>query len=635
MSHSVVLRWSERVVGFCLACALSLLLMPCFAQSVGTWVPRGPFAPFTGRFQLFSTSEGEVLMGVAGGQVIRSVDGGETWSAFGPADVYGLACDPQGRALYALNADALYRSEDGGESWSEQAGQFGYFTYLEVDPNNPQVVLAWSSGPSAPLRRSEDGGATWEDTVGLPTWYVSNVVFDPKRPGIVWASGGGVCRSDDGGKTWTQTGTNQGLNKLFTSSKKEKVLYGLDISGALVKSKDFGATWKLFGPGAGGITTCNAFATDPANGSVLYAALGEYLYRSADGGRTWKQRSYLSGGTYDLLIGSADRTRIYASGSNRVYRSSNSGKTFKLVHVGSLGVGSLALDPIGGQVMLAGGVGLYRSENGGQTWRFVGLENLNVTAVAFSRTTPQTAVAGTTGGPYFSTDGGQSWRRATGDVTEMTTFEAVTVQPSRNVFFAGGSGLYTSTDGGVTWQENPIEGFPTGFVKTVTAIAFDPFDPDVVLIALFGAGIARSVDGGVTWLLSGFRTMERIEDLIGDPHSPGLFFAASTSAFRSTDGGILWVPAGLSGKYVRSLEADPLVPGTYYAGLCSYCSGAEPGGQVRFTTDYGGTWGTLGEGLPSFTPSTLLVPPCSGSVTAACSENCSTPSSTYVLAIQP
>lgn len=417
--------------------------------------------------------------------------------------------------------------------------------------------------------------------------------------------------------------------------KKEKVLYGLDNSGALVKSKDYGATWKPFGPGAGSAVS-NAFATDPANGSVLYAVLGAYLYRSVDGGKTWKQRSFLSEDGFQILISPGDRTRLYAGGPNRVYRSSDSGKTFALVHLATGAVFCLALDPIGGQVMLAGGMGVHRSDDRGQTWRFVGLENLNVTAVAFSCTTPQTAVAGTSAGPYFSTDGGQTWEKATGDVSDMTRFEAIAVQPGRDVFFAGGSGLYTSTDGGRTWQENPMEGFPTGFVKTVTAIAFDSSNPDVVLIGLFGAGIARSVDGGATWLLTGLRTStERIEDLLEDPHSPGLFFAATTSVFKSTDGGIQWSPAGLSGKYVRSLAANPLVPGTYYAGLCSYCSGAWPGGQVKLTTDYGGTWATLGEELPEFTPSVLLVSPGGESLTAACGENCSIPSATYVLALQP
>jgi|GEM_PF-4968765 len=217
VARTVWLRWSERVVGFGLACALLALSNPCLAQSGGTWVPKGPFAPFTRFVHMYSASGVEVLMGVAGGLLIRSVDGGETWSAFGPSAVNGSACDPQGRALYALNANALYRSEDGGESWSEHEGQFGDLTYLVVDPNNPRVVLAGSLSPSAPLRRSEDGGSTWEDAVGLPTWYVSDVVFDAKRPGIVWASCGGVCRSEDGGKTWTQTGTYQGMNKLFPS----------------------------------------------------------------------------------------------------------------------------------------------------------------------------------------------------------------------------------------------------------------------------------------------------------------------------------------------------------------------------------------------------------------------------------
>lgn len=97
----------------------------------------------------------------------------------------------------------LYRSDDAGASWKQLNNDFGivvrpfYFSRIEVDPRNPDVVV--KAGLLGSISR--DGGKTFKN-LGPNHSDVHDIVFDIKNSDRMFAAtDGGIYRSWDGGTT--------------------------------------------------------------------------------------------------------------------------------------------------------------------------------------------------------------------------------------------------------------------------------------------------------------------------------------------------------------------------------------------------------------------------------------------------
>ena len=230
----------------------------------------------------------------ASNEIHRSTDTGASWtlvSILPVIGVSGLAIDPSdSRILYAATiGQAVMKSVDGGATWSAinsgipmdpQARPTALGIW--IDPNHSAVLFAYAAtGSVYSLVRSGDAGASWQVVMTDAVLGARAVSFDPATPGKVFASSDtGVAVSTDDGLTFAALGA---VNDpywqpmvILPDPKQAGVLYG-GSQDALWKSTDAGKTWtkKL-------AEAAPMLALDTATGAI-YAASGSQVLMTADG----------------------------------------------------------------------------------------------------------------------------------------------------------------------------------------------------------------------------------------------------------------------------------------------------------------------------------------------------------------
>lgn len=170
----------------------------------------------------------------------------------------------------------------------------------------------------------------------------------------------------------------------------------------------------------------------------------------------------------DVLVGNA---------SGAIYRSADGGSTWKPMHTGGAALLTIAYSPFNAGLVVAGtqGGGALWSSDGGAHWTAAaGLEGRSVRAFGFARAL---IVAGTDHGVYVS-DGGASWTASGLQDTSIDAIAVPAVNPPVRLLAGGDSAqasipLFQSLDGGATWaQVNPaISG------TIVTRLAAGPLPP--------------------------------------------------------------------------------------------------------------------------------------------------------------
>jgi photosystem II stability/assembly factor-like uncharacterized protein len=253
------------------------------------------------------------------GGLFKSVDGGMTWSATGPAYScpVSVVIDPQNpKTIYAATweQDGIIKSIDGGTTWTPTPG-FGSntgVTALTIDPQNSQTlyagVVAHVSGGGSALFKSTDGGFSWNSTLNLQGNNASAIAVDPQSPSTVYAVATVCC-----------------------------FLWG-EAGGNLWKSSDGGGSWQDLSSGLPG--PVSTIALDPRKPATIYAATNAGVIRSTDGGETWVPWSASTIGTALLLPDPKSDDTLYAGGPGGLFEIAPSSVTSITFDVAVVRVGA-------------------------------------------------------------------------------------------------------------------------------------------------------------------------------------------------------------------------------------------------------------------------------------------------------
>ncbi len=336
----------------------------------------------------------------------------------------------------------------------------GRISDIAVNPrNHHQYFVAAASGG---VWKTVNGGTTWKPVFDKQGSYsIGSLAIDPNNPLVVWVGtgennsqrsvsyGDGVYKSVDGGKSWKNMGlkNSEHIGKIVIDPRNSKVVYVA------------------------------------AQGPLWRAGGDRGLYKTTDGGKTWKRILYISEntGVTDLVYDPRNPDVLYAAAYQRrrrvwtlidggpesaIYKSTDAGATWKKLTRGlpkvDLGRIGLAISPANPDVLYAiveaalDSSGFFRSTDQGETWQ---------KRSKYISTSPQyyqeivcdpedvDRVYSLDTWLQVSEDGGKTFRRV-GERYKHVDNHAMWIDPddTRHLLVGSDGGLYESFDRGATWD---------------------------------------------------------------------------------------------------------------------------------------------------------------------------------------
>lgn len=269
----------------------------------------------------------DVITGVGHGTLVRSDDGGATWSSqFSRLDADrepGPECrdvwftTAQTGFVCTVEPEGLYATTDGGETWTRHDFDAGVPEVFFFDEDTGLAVIE-----NADMQRTTDGGQTWTPVAG--TNGASSVHFADHAIGLATGLSGFIRRSIDGGQTWdapVTSPTNAQMYRQFLVTPETVLVLGPNRT--LFRSTNGGVTsWETID------IPIQVYDLDfTPNRSVGLASSGEGMMRTTDAGATWNQIHGDFGTLRDVAF--ADDLIAYAvANGGRIFKSDDAGLTW-------------------------------------------------------------------------------------------------------------------------------------------------------------------------------------------------------------------------------------------------------------------------------------------------------------------
>jgi len=400
---------------------------------------------------------------------------------------------------------------------------------------------------------------------------------------------------------WQELGPNGGDVRAMTADPANPdVLYLGTVDGHIFSSQDAGQHWHLTGRvGDRADTVVMAIIVDRREARHLYAAtrtLGENgggVFRSDDGGATWRASGLAGQSVRALIQTEADKGLFFAGTLDGVYRSHDDGARWERIspanHADLRNFDSLLSDPRDASILYAGTYHLaWKTLDGGQHWQSIPtgmVDDSDVMSITIDPTNPDRVYASACSGIYHSDNGAAKWAKYGGIPFLSRRTQIIRQDPTNpSIVYAGTTdGLWKTTNAGATWARVSVPNW------TISALLLDARRPGRIILGVEGLGVYVTRDAGATFMAinEGF-SHRQVRELVTDPQQPARMLLVLTNAVESiyatNDSGQTWSVIGhnASVQTLRHVYAAPEPASSWWAT-------PQSGGLLRYDPTHA-TW---------------------------------------------
>ncbi|HET9030034.1 MAG TPA: hypothetical protein VFN49_07650 [Candidatus Aquilonibacter sp.] len=601
-------------------------------------------APSNSKIIYVGTGESDIRGDWANGEgVYKSTDAGETWKYAGLKETRqtsAIVVDPHNANIayvssmghvFKPNADrGVFKTTDGGKTWKkvlfvdDNTGA----NDVVMDSKNPNILYAtmwqaqrtpWnltSGGPGSGVYKSTDAGAHWTKISTHPGFAKGmlgkmGVAVAPNNSNIVYAivqaKDGGVFRSDNAGATWTRVNDEWKLRQrafyymaIYVDPTNWKVAYAPNVD-SVFKTTDGGKTWKPLGPGLG---DNHIIWINPKNPKLMIIGDDGGANVSVDGGKTFSTTTNQPlSQFYHIVLDNQFPYHMYGAmqdaGAFEIPSASHEGLGLNVVHGVALGESTyVAVDPNDPTVTYGAAYYSVLARLEGKTG-----DEKNVTPwaiylpghqasdqkyrfgwthpIMFSSAEPHTLFESAQV-VFRSDDYGKTWKVISPDLT-------------RNVKSTEGP-----AGGDVYWDQTGVETFPD-----ISSLGFSPVNKDIIWAGSADGLVHVTQNGGTNWKDVTPKQLgtkwSQISSFEPSPTDACTAFVTASRyqwddmrpyIYKTTDCGANWTPMtnGIpADQTVYAVRIDPREPRVMFAGTRS---------RVYVSLNGGQNWQDLALNLP-------------------------------------